>query len=221
MLFVGYDSRRDGIRGPAARLRKHLPHLYPHLPDRFLVASGERLRPRAVEPYRELFLVGHSLGGVVVRAALLESARLWLEGRSDGRTVPRPVLLDAEVRLFSPASAGVRFGGVAGMLRATGIWAGIEMYLRRSPAYSDLQPDSEVLKDLRKQTEEHAAAYGADLGALSARIAWANPDYVVLAIDYKSDHVGEVVDGTRHATVCKPTPAFATPQVFVERGTLM
>src|ERR1700733_303489 len=70
LLFVGYDSHRDNITGTAARLRRQLPRFYPDLPDELLEIGGVRLRAPRTEPYPELYVVGHSLGGVIVRRAL-------------------------------------------------------------------------------------------------------------------------------------------------------
>jgi alpha-beta hydrolase superfamily lysophospholipase len=70
MLFVGYDSVRDTITGVAARLRRELPRFYPDLPTDLTEIGDASLRQTSSEPYRELLLIGHSLGGVVAARPL-------------------------------------------------------------------------------------------------------------------------------------------------------
>ena len=214
MLFAGYDSKRDTITGAAHRLRKALPRFYPTVDADLLTIGGVAVREPVPEPYRELVLVGHSLGGVVVRRALTQAAERWLaEGKPQAG---RPPLLDAQVRFFSPASGGFRAAGRLGMMRAAPMWPAIEMILRRSSAYSDLQPASELLQNLRTRTERLAA--DPDLAALRAHIAWANPEDVVLSERYETDHPDDSIDRTDHSSVCKPRRGYEAPWEFVETG---
>jgi pimeloyl-ACP methyl ester carboxylesterase len=90
-------------------------------------------------------LVGHSLGGVVLRRALCDAADEWLERISEDPSTPKPCLLEANMRLFSPASAGFRPAGLLGFLSAGPAWLALNMYLRSSSAFADLQQDSAVL----------------------------------------------------------------------------
>ncbi len=164
--------------------------------------------------YEELYLVGHSLGGLVVRRALCDAADQWIDL---GRQVQKPAILYATVRLFSPASAGFRAAGILGMIKASGVWAAVEIFVRRSSAYTDLQPKSTTVNDTRRRTERLAAVPGCE--ALRAWIVWANPDDVVIPERYDSDHVGDSWDGTTHSTVCKPRrTTFEAPWRFVESG---
>lgn len=216
MLFIGYDSVSDSIAGVAARLRRELPRFYPRLPEDLLEIDGTRLRAASEEPYGELLLVGHSLGGVIVRLALCDAALGWLE--EDNPEVPRPALLDAEVRLFSPASAGFRAAGWLGLVQASSLWKAVSMQLRRSSAYTDLQPGSSLLVETRRRTEKLVADHGDPVRALRASILWASPDNVVLAERYDSDRLDDSVDGTTHRTVCKPGDGYDRPWSFVETG---
>jgi hypothetical protein len=217
LLFVGYDSLRETITGVAARLRTELPRFYPHLPAHLLEAGGVPLRHQ-VAPYDQLLVIGHSLGGVVVRRALADAAQDWLDRRTTDAAAPRPALLHAHVRLFSPASAGFQGAGPLGVLKASPGWLGVNMYLRRSSAYSDLQPGSTLLTAIRSRTEQFVATNAADFQALRAAILWANPEDVVISERYDTDFVESVAHGTSHRTVCKPNQSYRTPWVFVERG---
>jgi len=219
MLFVGYDSVRDDVTAVARRLRLRLPELAPNVPPDLLTIDGASVRDVG-PPYEELYLVGHSLGGLVIRYALADAAQDWLDRREAGDDNARSVLLDARVRLFSPASAGFSAAGTLGIIRATPIWTAINMYVRRSSAYTDLQPESSLLADTRRRTERLVAAHRDELGALRPAILWANPDDVVLTQRYDSDPVDDHIDNRTHQSVCKPTSEFTAPWRFVETGRL-
>lgn len=78
MLFVGYDSLTERPGETAAWIRRRLQDFYPVIPAEFLERRDAEVRIWSGEPYRELFLVGHSLGGFVLRLALLQQARSWI-----------------------------------------------------------------------------------------------------------------------------------------------
>lgn len=217
LLFVGYASERDNILGVSNRLRQTLPEFYPSLPDELLgPGRGPLVRPPSGK-YEELVLAGHSLGGVIVRRLLCDAAEQWLAELEADPNAPRPPILDASVRLFSPASAGFRPGGSLGMLRALPLWTYINVYLRRSTAYTDLQPSSVFLRETKSRTEAVlVGSRASELKALRAEILWANPDEVVLTERYTSDRPDRSADDTTHRSVCKPDDAYELPWDFVE-----
>lgn len=219
LLFVDYPSSKDNPQATAGRLRRHLPDFYPDLPTQLLEVGRVRVREAADTPYEELLLVGHSLGGVIVRRALCETAEAWLDDLKTNPSAPKPRLLDAQVRLFSPASAGFRAAGFLGMVQASSFWKAVNMQLRRSSAYTELQPHSDFLSKTQERTEALVTDSGSEFGSLKAHIAWANPDNVVLPERYETDHKpDEPVDGTTHSSVCKPTVRYELPWTFVETG---
>lgn len=213
LLFVSYESTRDNITAVAHRLRNQLPKFYPIPSEEAMSVCGYEARQHNRRPYSELILLGHSLGGLIVRRALCDAAADW----SENETSDRPALLDAKVRLFSPASAGFRAAGMLGLLKATNVWVAVEMFVRRAPAYTDLQQNSPTLEVTRRRTEEYAQKPGFE--SLRAHIVWANPDNVVLAERYDTDHVDNAWDDTSHSSVCKPAPGtFEAPWDFAETG---
>jgi hypothetical protein len=218
MLFVGYDSKRDTITGTADRLRRRLDEFYPILPARWIEEGDVCVRLGGETRYSHLTLVGHSLGAVIVRRSLCEAAHRWLDARQHEPSAPRPRILDAEVRLFSPASAGFRAAGALGLMAATPFWRAAEMYLRRSSAFTDLQPGSELLTSTRRRTEKLVASHAPELSALRAHVMWSNPDDVVITERYDSDHADQSVDDTTHSSVCKPCDGYELPWTFVEQG---
>jgi pimeloyl-ACP methyl ester carboxylesterase len=218
MLFVKYASQRDNITGTAARLRRYLPAFYPELPSELLVDGDVRLRAEDQTRYTELVLVGHSLGGLVLRRMLCDIAEDWATRAELDHETPVPGLLTARLRLFSPASAGFRPAGALGLVRASPAWLAINLLLRRASSYTDLQPGSQILVDTRRRTERLVAAHKDDLGSLRATILWANPDDVVYTERYDSDLLDDSADGTTHRSVCKPHARYQSLWLMVERG---
>lgn len=221
MLFVGYPSGSENISGTAYRLCRQLPRFFPDLPQGLLEERGVSVRPPAMASYSELLLVGHSLGGVVVRRALCAAAHSWLEQRKTDAQASRPTLLGAEIRLFSPASAGFRPSGWLEQIKAVPLfWRLCMMKLQGSSAFNDLQERSQILTDTRRRTEEFVNQHSVELRGLRAHILWANPENIVVTEKYDTDHPPCSADDTNHVSVCKPDDKYQIPWQFVETGQL-
>jgi pimeloyl-ACP methyl ester carboxylesterase len=218
MLFVGYESRKERPGETAAWLRRRLSDFYPLLPPGLTTHGDVCARATPTKPYRELVLVGHSLGGFILRLALLQQARSWLfRDRELDPNAPRPPLLDATLRLFSPASAGFQPAGLLAILTCV-LSAGM-VVLRGAPAFTALQPDSALLLGTREQTESLVGRYHEELAALRAHIMWARPEQVVEREGYQTDYEAESLIPTRsHTDVCKPHVGYEQPWHFVETG---
>ena len=175
MLFGRLRLAARQHHGAAARLRRELPRFYPRVPRDLVQIGDTAVRETIDEDYEELLVVGHSLGGVVVRRAVCDVAQGWLDRLEDDPRDPRPALLNARLRLFSPASAGFRPGGWLALVRGTSMWGPLEMFLRRSSAYSDLQPESPLLADTRRRTEALVAARRAELRRCGHRLFGRTP----------------------------------------------
>ncbi|WP_024477443.1 alpha/beta hydrolase [Arthrobacter sp. CAL618] len=214
MLFVGYDSKRDNITAVASRIRDRLPDFYPTPHQGAMTVGGIPARADTTSSYKELIVVGHSLGGLIARRAMADAAQEHLDS-SDASTAPdNTEILDAQLRLFSPASAGFRAAGLLGAVRASGLWPALFLYLSRSSAFTDLQPGSTTLLDTRRRTEALASTYG----SLRARILWASPDDVVIPERYDTDYVEYLADGRDHGSVCKPNASYPLPLRFASTG---
>lgn len=210
LLFVTYPSTRDSVAGAAYRLRQRLPDFYP-TPHPAAMGNRHPARDNTKEPYSELILVGHSLGGVVLRRALADAAQIH---KDDGTS---SILLESSLRLFSPAQGGFRPTKGVGALRASPLWKFIEIILRASNSYADLEPGSGALTDLRRRTE----ALAVDYAALRAATIWANPDEIVADQSYDTDRVDSFVDGKNHRSICKPKRyEYEVPWDFAESGSL-
>ncbi|NMR31968.1 hypothetical protein [Crystallibacter degradans] len=214
MLFVGYDSAHDNITAVADRVRTNLRKFYPKPHTPAMNLGGTTPRDDTSTPYGELVALGHSLGGLVLRRAMADAAQDRLDSETAGEKPQHQEILNAKLRLFSPASAGFRPAGMLGLVKASGLGTVVEMYLRRSSAYTDLQPGSELLVTTRNRTEQLAPQFS----QLRARILWANPDDVVNTERYNTDFVAETVDQQSHSTVCKPNPQYGLPLHFGATG---
>lgn len=115
MLFVSYRSTRENINGVANRLRENLPKFYPLPRESAIRKKDAHIRDGGTIPYSELLLVGHSLGGLIIRRAIADAVRDWV---LRGSTMDHPIIFDSKVRLFSPAISGVRFAGLLGIISA-------------------------------------------------------------------------------------------------------
>ncbi|MBF6619128.1 MAG: hypothetical protein ITG02_02740 [Patulibacter sp.] len=214
LLFVGYRSMRDGVVGVADRLRRELPSFVPRPPDG-LLGTGPKGRDR--EPYEEVILVGHSLGGLIVRRAVADSTQEWINrGRPEH---DRPALMDAKVRLFSPASAGFQPNGWLSLFTDGRTDLVARLTRAMATTFMELQPDSKVLVCTRRRTEALALESSAP-SALRAHLVWANPDRVVITERYDTDAYSDSIDGVSHRGVCKPVPGFIAPRTFVEIGSV-
>ncbi|GLI26423.1 hypothetical protein ARHIZOSPH14_06650 [Agromyces rhizosphaerae] len=206
-VFIGYDSLRREVGSVADEVLAFV---------RAAMLAGPL--PGIASSYRELVLVGHSLGGVVVRSAVQLALR---ERRMQHVAVGAgdDAVLDARVVLFSPATSGFGPKGLLGLARATSIWLAVNPLLKMSPAFHDLNRDTVRLDDLRHETEAAARSHPG-LRALRPDVLWADPDHVVYTDQYSTDPPPRWARRRSHSNVCKPAPGrYETPWRFVESGT--
>lgn len=212
LLFIGYNSLRREVGAVASYIRQGLEAISWPTPD---VGGGATV---AVERYSQIVLVGHSLGGVVLRRMLLDVYSDYVARSALHPNVPFPALLAAQLVLFSPAISGFAPSRTLGFLQQTGLWGGIQALLCSSPAYNALSDNpSPILNELRTETE---AAIRSDprAAALRARIVWADPDGVVRTQKYSCDPAASWAHDRSHSQVCKPDVEHPQPWTFVELG---
>lgn len=206
LVFLDYSSLRVEIALTATRLRELLAELLRNGPP---PGSG----PREV-PYKELILVGHSMGGVVIRTMILEvaAARTVSQGEAaDASQGVRDRILSAKIRLFAPATAGAR---PTGLLSLAG--ARTSRTLHALPTYQELLDPSLLLLPLRDRTEKEVRGHTAG----TADCLWASKDRVVThGVPYANDGFDGFLRHTNHLSVCKPA---STPEAieFVQMGSV-
>lgn len=174
--------------------------------------------------YRELFLVGHSEGGLLLRKAVIEAAQrdpavqIFLQASKFGKVdPPEPTgLLLAKLRLFAPALGGEMLTGIYGVTASLPI---ISNALSSSAAKQGMSPSSAAVTEARRQTDHYA--YSLPFECFRAHIVWAEEDLIISAEKYERDRHGlSFPSGTSHTSVCKPTWNYSLPLDFVESGVL-
>lgn len=224
--FVGFNSRGDETRLSADYVAHFLRTVCPLPPDSLFTTRVDdddaRLRPSGTR-YESLELFGHSLGGVVLRLAIVELLKKGLASAqspdADSLTDEYRLACDAQLRLFAPAQGGARISGIKGMaIRLLGIRAGVDLVRGRSPSMQELEPGSQLLQSLREDVTYFAGMYPG-LSAFRAHIAWAHHDDIVTSLPFRHDVSYRILD-SNHLSVCKPKPKFVAPFVFATNGTL-
>ncbi len=216
LLFAGYNSTEGRIKGFADELRHAIPAFYPKRRQELLQAGNAKLGEPA--DYGELVLVGHSLGGVVVRRAVCDAIQ---DSQERGTRSP---LTTATVRLFSPATGGFSPAGDLGMLFETRLKRLAMLKLRRSQAFTELNDKRDFLCDTQTATENLARTDPAS-APLHPRTLWAYNDQIVETRDYTTDPVSDSIGAptktvaeVTHSGVCKPTSVYLAPWDHVEKG---
>ncbi len=216
--FLGYDTVRDDIMLSARCLERAICTIFPQPPEALL---KHRLPTRT--QYEQLVFVAHSLGGIVLRTALLELIKKDDAIRRSTATGSPPTeyarACDAEVVLFAPAQGGIRLAGLKGLARHTlGLRALVDMFSGLSPSLQEMEPGSPTLQALREYTDYYADRYP-DLQGMRARIVWAHRDTVVVSLPFRHD-ISHVLRFTDHSDVCKPYRGFEAPFSFINGDVL-
>jgi len=213
LIFYSYDSAGTQIWPNVSLLGTFLHDVFP-TPDWNRLGSST---PGQARNYRNLVLVGHSEGAVLVRGAVMERARLH---SSDSEATLHKRLQDdlffrADLCLFAPAMFGALISGWKGVLRKLPLFGGlVECCLNRSPAYQQLRSDSPVLEQIREQTEDLARRFP-ELTAFRARNLFSTGDSVASICPLTTDLQCEYEAGKDHVSVCKPSTSYLRPLTFI------
>ena len=202
LIFFGYDSVRLGVTDAASELFDLLITIA-LFPGRLFENSKPHERARRPDSfeYERLVIVGHSLGAVVARAALLRTRTihkpgpLWSQTRSlffaPAHCGARPVELMASVALPWPIQL---------VKRATLLW--------RSPALDDLQRGGSYLAWLQSEVREGVRGGSEHLRASTIHV---RDDGVVFNCVFADDFPPQLVWDHDHRSVCKPTRDYLDP----------
>jgi pimeloyl-ACP methyl ester carboxylesterase len=227
LYFYRYDSFGHHVSELSERFRGFLQLVFPRpsidsfelgvLPEiREILAPGVPVEePKLPERYTSLLLIGHSLGGVVIRQALVDFATTWTI-RSEDRTWTEPYL-KASVRLFSPAIRGFQPSGVRGFLYHYAATKPVVGAIFDSLAsLRELNKDSQRLADLQVDTERFAKE-SPWMTALSADLLYASTD-IVYPGRYQCDLPQRTQPGQDHESICKPHSKYPDPLWFAQLG---
>jgi pimeloyl-ACP methyl ester carboxylesterase len=167
------------------------------------------------QPYDLLLLVGHSLGGVIVRNAIAKAAN-----RMPSRPATWPLLLGRPPQLFAPAHSGFRHDDLVSLvvgLSRIAAFTFVYWRVRHAKAYEELKSHSKPLEHIESETLRARGQYG-DCPALYADILWGEDENVVVDVDYEKDRTPDSVPGKNHQTICKPADGFNDPVTMVIHG---
>jgi hypothetical protein len=201
-LFVPDPSEKDRIRSFAFMVQP------PPLPSgRVLTTAPERIKS-----YKNVVLVGHSAGAVVIREAILQETRTLAAPPLN----PQGFVLNASLRLFAPAHRGAICSGPLGSLRHIPLVSEIvnALYVSWRPLFHNLQVGSPALEDLRRRTEELQDEFPT-IRALNAACLFGEYEKIVTIGAYKRDTLYPTEPGQTHVTICKPSSAYLRPLEFV------
>jgi len=210
--FFNYDSVRNRIAASAHRLTGFVDSIFIGGSPGLVGGSQESVIREEGDDYEDLYLVGHSEGGLVIRNAVIEKATDVEQGRASS---DHP-LLTAHVRLFAPAIAGASLTGLLGSIQEfPGLRSLVAAFTGRSAAYKDMQETATAVIETRRETVAMAERHG--FPGLSAHIVWAEADSVVTIKRYPIDSQRFEPDRT-HRNICKPNAAYTSPMEVVRNG---
>lgn len=200
LYFYGYNCFSASTVAEGLLLCAFLQQLHSSPMD--LAKSSLPLAAGRATPfhYESVLLVGHSIGAIVCRRALLyarDSGYGWM---------PQTTMV-----LFAPAHNGAL---VSELLKDLG-WSWLKLVIGAwryaSPLVDEVAPGSSSIRQLREETIKAVKA-GADY-LKAAKVVIAEIERVVSNLQFKPvDPVPAVpFRGTTHTSVCKPHAAFTYP----------
>jgi hypothetical protein len=199
---------------------KFINHVWPNPPDSLFTAGGVTLRKDVT--YSELFLVGHSEGGLLLRKVILDVADsdAAIQQYRTQRFAPKGPepsstgVLIANLRLFAPALGGETINGLLGVLSRSPV---ISTFTGSLAAKLSMGPASAAVTSARDSTNEYSDYL--KMECFRAHILWADDDTIIEPERYKRDlECGNPPPGTSHTSVCKPTQQYKKPLKFVKEG---
>jgi len=173
--------------------------------------------------YRSLVLVGHSLGGVLIRQAVADQMIEHDNLRSNPNPSPtqeaRSVWLNGSLRLFAPALFGFDPRDFRGffyrfLIETPTLKTFMQPALESLAVYQDLKEGSRRLAQLQKTTESLSIKYPA-MPSLRGHLLFGTKDRVVYMDRYACDPVYDLEEDQDHTSVCKPTVRYLKPLEFV------
>jgi hypothetical protein len=187
------------------------------------------------EKYEKLLLIGHSLGGALLRLLIWQVLRDSLNENPpdpdqkypdvnfDTKLLETDRVLSADLCLYAPAHLEIAessvLGALARIIRKIPYFGGAVLSAvgLSLPVYPTVLGQDQVLADVRTYTEDSWEEHRY-VPALRARILWGGSDRIVNAWGFKHDTPVEYVEGVGHMTVCKPSLDFTKPLDFLSHG---
>ena len=210
---------------PEALLR-FIKDIFPEPPDSiFKIPQTGRPPPALLDLtkgkpiYKQLVLVGHSEGGIVIRRAVDIAYSKEISAETGMHPEHPNQFLMARLALFAPAHKGVKLSGWIGACLSVGRVDAILMpFLNLSPAFVEMRQSG-----LLNEIETHIMAYRSELMAakknlpssLRAHVVFGSSDNVVQKGFIVGDCFHESENGKDHISICKPRDDYDRPVGFV------
>ena len=213
-----WDSVFRQLTNNALKIFKFIEEIFPEptIIGRAHAYRGNQFR------YKELFLVGHSEGGLLLRKVIVEAAErdasilAFMRDAKYGK-LPQPTMggmLQAKVRLFAPALGGDMQSGLVGVLASLPV---VSHALSSSAAKKGMDQGSPAVTESRRRTDRYAEFIWFD--CFRAHIIWAEKDSIINSEKYTEDkQCHNFPTGSSHTSVCKPSLTYTLPLAFVEEG---
>ena len=220
MFFYSYESVRTLIGNNAELLNNFVEFVW-HDDWR----GNDPAFPK--RKYKELILVGHSEGGVLIRQLVLNRYYLLKEKvqaanptskqralkTALARELHSDFVLASYLRLFAPACRGTNFSSWVGFLTSLSHFAAAVTSI--SAVRNELHPNSPILESLKVGTEKAHAQFP-EIRSLYTRPLFGTRDQIVFAGSYEGER--PLWDqGADHFRVCKPSYLHKHPLGFVRK----
>ncbi len=201
-FFFTYSDSIKSIDDSVDQLRGFVDMVFPAITGTLEELLGFR------RDYRNLILVGHSEGAVVIRAAVAYAGSQWVRGGD------RASILDARLSLFAPAQFGFVPTSWIGLLASTiGLKQVVEMAIRFSTPATEML-DKTVLLHIKDMTYELWREHQ-EVAAFSAHVLFGSKEHVVLRSYYLQDCRHRPEPRKSHTSICKPRANYPRPLEFV------
>jgi pimeloyl-ACP methyl ester carboxylesterase len=210
LYFFNYQDATKSIDDSSDDLERFLNKVYPSPVD-VVEDSCNRVKKQPQGTpirYSRLILVGHSEGGVVIRACIAElGKRLYAHSASSP-------ILGARVVLFAPALFGFLPTNWLGLLcQIFPLKQLIDLATTWSIPAAEMR-DVRTLDQVREINEKLWCDFP-EHEAFIAHVVFGENEAVVRRQRYLQDHKYPAVKGKDHGSVCKPNSEYQEPLPFV------
>ena len=170
---------------------------------------------RGTSPYKQIVLVGHSAGALIIRETVCLVAGS-AQSSEDSKTEPKAsnaMVLHSHVRFFAPAHRGLLGAGLLGIAKGISkIDLVTALCLEWNPLYKNIEKQT-VVDDIKNETEKLWKEH--KYPALNAFSVFGSDETIVNIGKYDHEDKEKMLDHQTHTSICKPRPDFPFPVEFV------